>query len=81
MTSLVLRDTAPSGWDTRAGFAYLFTGFAAASAELGYRTFYVEDAHDHALVLVRGVPIPRLAAGPAAQRSSPRDAIPTSCGG
>lgn len=60
MTSLVLRDTAPPGWDTRAGSAYLFTGFAAASAELGYRTFYVEDAHDHALVLVRGVPIPPL---------------------
>lgn len=57
MTSLVLRDTAPAGWDARGGSAYLFTGFAAACAELGYRALYAEDAFDYALVLVRGVPV------------------------
>jgi hypothetical protein len=60
MTSLILRDTAPLDWDARADSAYLFSGFAAACAELGYGALYAEDTDDHALVLVRGVPVPAL---------------------
>jgi len=60
MTSLRLRDTAPSDWDARVGSAYLFTGFAAAATELGYRALFAEDDADQALVLVRGLPLRRL---------------------
>lgn len=53
-------DTPPAGWDDRAQSAWLSTGFAAASAELGHHPVYVEDDDDLALVLVRSVPLPVL---------------------
>ena len=52
--------TAPVGWDRRIGSAWLSAGFAAASRAVGYRTYYVEDARDRAVVLLRSVPLPFL---------------------
>jgi hypothetical protein len=55
-----LHTTAPAGWDRRIGSAWLSTGFAAASQAVGYRAYYVEDARDRAIVLLRSVPLPLL---------------------
>jgi GNAT acetyltransferase-like protein len=56
--SLELRTVAAHGWDARVGSAFLGTAFAAASRAAGYRAYFVEDARDRALVLVRSVPLP-----------------------
>lgn len=53
-----LRSQAPAGWDSRVSFPILSEGFADASRELGYRPYFVEDARDRALVLLRSVPLP-----------------------
>jgi hypothetical protein len=52
-----LEKTAPAGWDARAAFPLQSTGFAEASRALGFHPLFAEDAHGHALVLVRHVPL------------------------
>ena len=53
-----LRPEAPVGWDSRGSLPILSEGFAEACRAVGYRPRFVEDSHDRALVLLRGVPLP-----------------------
>jgi hypothetical protein len=53
---------APAGWDARIAFPLQSSGFAEASCALGYRPLFAADGRGAALVLVRQVPVPFLAA-------------------
>jgi hypothetical protein len=57
-----LTDTPPPGWDDRIVFPLQSVGFATAARALGHRPLFAEDERGIALVLVRRVPIPTLAA-------------------
>jgi hypothetical protein len=59
---MTLARTAPAGWDARIAHPLQSSGFAEASRALGYRPRFVEDPDGIALVLLRQVPIPLLAA-------------------